>query len=75
MSPFTAKNDVFLADLWRDFVSFWCFFVFKIFIIFCLAALSLQCGTWGLSCVTWDLLLWCVGSLVVEHGLQAVQDL
>ena len=39
-----------------------------------LAAVSgLSCGTWGLHCVTQDLSLWCMGSLVVVHGLQSTQ--
>ena len=73
MSPFTPKNDVFLADLRRDFASFLCFF--KIFIFIYLAVLSLRGGTWDLHRITQDLLLWCVDSLVVEHGLQTMQAL
>ena len=30
---------------------------------------SLSCGTWTLPCVTWDLLLRCVDSLVVACRL------
>ena len=35
-----------------------------------LAALGLSRGTWDLHYIMWDLLLWCLGSAVVDHGLR-----
>ena len=38
----------------------------------CLVVLGLSCGTRGLCCIPWDLLLGCTDFLVVEQRLQSV---
>ena len=62
-------NTEIAEQLWKQWKENSFTFLKKYLFIY-LAALGLSRGTWDLHYIMWDLLLWCLGSAVVDHGLR-----